>query len=518
MDVFLVEDLGRQRLPSRSLVAVLQRAGWRARLAHFSGAPAEADNVVVSARQECPPLMVFSIHFADHVADCLALITALRESGADAHMTMAGPLPAMATTELLDACPALDSVLWGEAEANIVQLAACADDPARWQIIPGLTCRQNPVRTVGPQHVVVPQLDELPDPAHQEEMPTWSGYGFATVESSRGCYHACTFCLPCAFYRALGVPYRQKSVNRVVQEIETLYRQGARLFLFDDEQFLAPGRARASRVDALARALDERSRRIAFTLKCRADDVDAALFGRLQAMGLVRVYVGIESGCPATLDVLGKGVTVERNVEALATLDELGIVADFRSLLFHPWSTLEMIEADLDFMERVLPYVSTGLDLREVEVYPGTPMAARLQSEGRGSEAPGSRSYTLADPRAELLRRLNRIVFSPAGIHAGLRAVLAEAWFSFALQRRFEAAGSCERGRQLTDVARRINTVAVDMSREMLAFVRHGDLYDADEVHARAAAWIARVNASSGIVAETLQPDRRWNLPPDRFL
>jgi hypothetical protein len=196
----------------------------------------------------------------------------------------------------------------------------------------------------------------------------------------------------------------------------------------------------------------------------------------------------------------------------LATLDDLGIVADFRSLLFHPWSTLEMIEADLGFMERVLPYVSTGLDLREVEVYPGTPMAARLQSEGRGLEVPGSRSYTLADPRAELLRRLNRIVFSPAGIHAGLRAALTEAWFGFALQRRFESPGSCERGRQLKDVARRINTVAVDINREMLAFVRHGDLYDADEVYARAAAWTARVNASSVIVAETLEPDRGWNL------
>jgi len=293
------------------------------------------------------------------------------------------------------------------------------------------------------------------------------------------------------------VPYRQKSVTRVVQEIETLYRQGARLFLFDDEQFLAPGRARTSRVDALARALDERGLRIAFTLKCRADDVDAALLSRLQAMGLVRVYVGIESGCPITLDVLGKGVTVERNVEALATLDELGIVADFRSLLFHPWSTLETIEADVGFMARVLPYLSTGFDVREIEVYPGTPLAARLQSEGRGTRVPGSLAYTLADPRAELVRRLNRIVFSPAGAQADLRAALTEAWFSFTLQQRFGPPGSCDRARQLKDVARRINTLTVDIEREMLAFVRHGDIYDANEVNRRAAAWTARVNASS---------------------
>jgi len=503
MDVFLVEDLGQQRLPARSLAAVLQRAGWRTRLVQFSGAPAEIDSILALARQERPRLIVFSILFADHVTDCLALITTCRQSGVAAHTTMTGPLPAMAAAELPDTCPALDSVLCSEAEANIAQLAACADDPARWQTIPGVACRQRPDRTIGPHPVYVPDLNELPDPTHQEGIPFWSGYGFATVESSRGCHHACTFCLPCAFYRALGVPYRQKSVTRVVQEIEALYRQGTRLFLFDDEQFLAPGRVRTCRVDALARALGGCGLCIAFTLKCRADDVDAALFGRLQAMGLVRVYVGVESGCTATLDVLGKGVTVERNVEALVTLNELGIVADLRSLLFHPWSTLETIEDDLNFMERVLPYLSTSLDFREVEVYPGTPMAARLpptgglQSEGRDVTVLWPLSYTLADPRAELLRRLNRIVFSPAGAHASLCTALTETWFSFALQQRFGPPGSCECARQLKDVARRINTIAVDIGREMLAFVRNGDIYDADEVNSRAAAWTARVNASS---------------------
>jgi hypothetical protein len=36
-----------------------------------------------------------------------------------------------------------------------------------------------------------------------------------------------------------------------------------------------------------------------------------------------------------------------------------GRLADFRCLLFHPWSTLETIQADLKFLGQVLPHVLT---------------------------------------------------------------------------------------------------------------------------------------------------------------
>jgi len=160
--------------------------------------------------------------------------------------------------------------------------------------------------------------------------------------------------------------YRLRSIPNLVEEIEALYRQGARLLLFDDEQFLPPGQARVERVRALGDALERRGLDIAFTIKCRPDDVDETLLGYLKAMGLIRVYLGVESGCQASLDRLGKGTTVEQNARALAVLDRLGIVADFRSLLFHPWSTPETVRSDLEFMARALPLVANPFVFSEV--------------------------------------------------------------------------------------------------------------------------------------------------------
>jgi radical SAM superfamily enzyme YgiQ (UPF0313 family) len=565
VDVLLVEDLSQQRLPARTLAAVLQRDGLRTRLVHF-GADRDADAVVCLAERERPRLVLSSILFAHRVPEYLALITALRRSGVQAHLTMVGPLPSFAFAELLAACPALDSVLCGEAEASVVQLVTSLGDPARWQSVPGLAyrspavtvpvhvrdeletasgsviasrspepfaCAQDKLREgaakqsskynghhrrrllrrsaprndtferlpralcVNPLPKLLASLDDLPFPVHDDGLPIRMGYGFATVEGSRGCYHACTFCLPCAFYRAGGAPhYRLRSPAHLVDEIETLYHQGTRLFLFDDEQFLPPGHTREERVAALHHEFERRGLCIAFTIKCRADDVDAALFRQLKEMGLLRVYVGVESGCQASLNLLGKGVTAQRNAQALAVLDRLDIVADFRSLLFHPWSTLETVRADISFLHDAVSHMATCFSFREVEIYPGTPLANRLRAEGRGEGGRWPLSYTLADPRAELLRRLSRFVFSPSGAHAGIQDLLTQAWYDLLLQRRFRPVRfEADRARKLKAIVTGVNAQSLHVWREMLAFAGEGDIYDADQVNERACAWANRIHS-----------------------
>jgi anaerobic magnesium-protoporphyrin IX monomethyl ester cyclase len=502
LDVLLVEDLGQQRLPARSLAAILRRAGLSARLVHF-GANADPDDVVALARRESPRLVVLSILFAYLVEENLALASRLRAGGVTAHVTMAGPLPTFAYAELLDACPALDSVLRGEAEASLVRLAASLRFKTDWRATPGLAYR-SPSAAEGlqanPPPPPIAELDDLPFPARDDGISKRLGFGFATVESSQGCYHACAFCLPSAFYRvSVRMCYRLRSISNLVEEIETLYRQGTRLFLFDDEQFLPPAPARVGRVQALGAALKRRGLDIAFTIKCRPDDVDEALLGQLSAMGLIRVYLGVESGCQASLDRLGKGVTAEQNTRALAVLDRLGIVADFRSLLFHPWSTPQTIRADLEFMARVLPLVATPFVFSEVGGYPGTPLGEQLRAGGRagvGAGPIGSLPYLIADPAIELLRRMGRVVFGGRDAERGIPNQIAQAWFDNLLLRRFQPERyHAERTRRLRESVDRLNRESLVIWQEMLSFVAAGDLYDAQQVNEQAAAWASRVNA-----------------------
>jgi hypothetical protein len=311
----------------------------------------------------------------------------------------------------------------------------------------------------------------------------------------------------------------------LVAEIETLYRRGARLFLFDDEQFIPPAGARLARVEALADHLERCGLDIAFTIKCRADDVDEALFRRLKAMGLIRVYLGLESGCQASLDVLGKAVTPDRNARALATLAELGIVADFRCLLFHPWSTLDTIRADLEFLGGALPYVLTPLTFHEVECYPGTPLGEQLRGCALAGQLPASGrdrppldgdpwpldrdarlGYTIASPEAELLRRLGRVIFGARDAdRGGIHSQISQAWFDILLGRRFrpERFGA-DKADALRDIVARLNKETLDIWGEMSSLAGGGHLKDADRVNERACAWTSRVNAFDMGIQEEL--------------
>jgi hypothetical protein len=239
-------------------------------------------------------------------------------------------------------------------------------------------------------------------------------------------------------------------------------------------------------------------------------------------MGLIRVYLGVESGCLASLDLLGKGVTAERNAQALAVLDTLGIVADFRSLIVHPWSTLKTMQADVEFLERVQPHVPTPFTFREVECYPGTPLAARLQAEGLALTAgrPWPLAYTLTDPGAELVRRLARVVFGARdtpdglrrdglhrdGLHRdGLHRQITQAWYDVLLLRRFRPADLTEdEKRALKGTVVHLNRESLAIWREMLSFATSGDIHDVGRVNERAAAWAGRVNGLDMVVKEKL--------------
>ena len=490
--IFLIEDLSQQHLPARSAAAVLKEAGFDTHLIDYDANNAES--IISLAVREQPRLIIASVLFADRIAEYLDLFTTLRQAKLNAHHTIIGPLPAFTYAELLNACPALDSVLCNEPETTITQLANTCDDKTQWQNIPGIAHR-SPTPHVNPT-LAQAHLDDLPFPISSPQSPS-SNLRFATIAASRGCYHECSFCLPCAFYRGQGTRYRLKSISQVTDEIEFLARNGTQLFLFDDEQFLPPQGAREKRIAEFDTELRRRNLHIAFTLKCRADDVEPNLFRQLQNLGLLRAYIGIESGHAPTLEWMNKKTSVAQNIAALETLAQLGIVANFRMLMFHPWSTLETIRAEIDFLQNVLTHTPTLFSFREIEVYPGTPLAKQISN-------PVSRrnwvaEYIIADPRAELLRRLDRIVFASS---CNFQDTIDQAWFEVLIQRRFQPHPSdAQKIQHLESIVAETNRFLLDVWQEMIAFVENENIYDAELVNKFAADWTKKTRE----VLETLR-------------
>ena len=154
-------------------------------------------------------------------------------------------------------------------------------------------------------------------------------------------------------------------------------------------------------MDALESALDNRGiSDIVFAIKCRPHEVNRDIFEKLKRMGLLRVYLGIESGSSSGLSSIGRKQIVAEAERALEISEDLGISSQYIIMIFHPESTIETIRTDLAFMRE---HINHTLSFTRVETFAGTPLERRMIEEGRAIDNYLARYYHLPDSAAELV-------------------------------------------------------------------------------------------------------------------
>lgn len=123
-----------------------------------------------------------------------------------------------------------------------------------------------------------PDLDLLAFPVRNDQPQVRLGEYFATLISSRGCWHSsCAYCCIGAFHASKkGKRHALRSVENIAREIAWLYhKQGVRLFQFHDDNFLqAAEEDNCTRLDGLMAALEKEKvdySRTAFLIKARPD-------------------------------------------------------------------------------------------------------------------------------------------------------------------------------------------------------------------------------------------------------
>ncbi len=496
-DVLLVGAEELENLGTRYLAAVLRQHGHTVDLAAFSTA-AEAAAVVQRAAALQPRLVGLSIIFQYRAPEFLALAAELRRALSAAHITAGGHFPSFAAAELLRDYPALDSVVRGEGELTLLELVERLDRPHEWPAIAGLSYRSGGQIRENPPRPLIADLDSLPFPTRDTPPQHHLGVGFSPIVGSRGCYRDCAFCSIRTFYGAGGgPPQRFRSVPNLVDEMEALYHEwGVRFFIFNDDEWFPPGPARLERVAALEAELRRRALDVIMSIKCRADDVEEDLFRRLLDMGVVRAYVGIESGSDRSLRAMNKHTTVAQNRHALQVLQRVGMLADFGLIFFEPESTVDDVRANLDFLHELAGAGQAPLSFGRLEVYAGTPILARLQAQGRLSGSYLAWNYAIADERVELLFRL--MIATLRRRHyalEGLGKQCSIACYEHTMYRyRLKARADTALGDELRAIVARANNHSLALLEEMLSFVLHEDIYGAALVNGRAAAWARQAN------------------------
>jgi anaerobic magnesium-protoporphyrin IX monomethyl ester cyclase len=398
MRIALVGAECEENLALRYIRGALERAGHFVLQITFNSED-EIERAARELAESKTKLAGFSMVFTYRAREFADLAARARQMGYIGHITAGGHFVAFNADSVLRDVPALDSIVVGEGEEPMCELA---DHLAAPEAVRGLVRRNSVGEIVHNEPAVKPsELDTLAWPIRKQPPDAFLGLPIVNMLSSRGCTHSCAFCSIAAWHKLCGgARFRMRAPEAVAEEMASLYDQGFRIFNFHDDNFFLGSRAQNfERARKLEGELRRRGvGRIAFAVKSRPDSVDKELFAYLKEIGLFRVFLGIESGSAASLAYLGRCQTVEDNARAIETVNALKIHACYNLLLLNPDSTLDEFLTNVAFLRA---HSGNPMNFCRTEIYSGTPLETRLRDEGRLRGSYWGYTYRISDERAQ---------------------------------------------------------------------------------------------------------------------
>ena len=183
-----------------------------------------------------------------------------------------------------------------------------------------------------------------------------------TMVTSMGCTFKCAFCNCHDHYLEI------RSAERVVDEIEAIYKMDIRSILFEDELFtLIP-----QRVHQICEGLMERGIKIHWSVKSRVDCVQLWMLELMRKAGCFNIHFGIESGNNSTLKRMKKGYEIDRVMGAVRMVKDAGLSCTANFMLAYPGEDEKDIRNTIAFAKSLdldIAQFSITLDLPRTELF-----------------------------------------------------------------------------------------------------------------------------------------------------
>jgi len=183
--------------------------------------------------------------------------------------------------------------------------------------------------------------------------PIIKGAPAALVTTSVGCTGKCTFCSHYVYYNG----WHGRRIDDVISDIrhytDDIKEDEIALIRFADEAMDQPDKE-LKRLKELCEGIIGLGKQIYYTANFRPNFSGRAtpeIMELLVKSGLYSVFVGVESGCQADLNLFKKQCTVEEARETVKLFRRYGISVDIGFIMFHPFSTLESISQNIDLLE-----------------------------------------------------------------------------------------------------------------------------------------------------------------------
>lgn len=292
----------------------------------------------------------------------------------------------------------VDYVVSGEGDYSSVELSSALKGELPFSEVQGLCYHDNGVYHSNKYNGFV-NLEELPELDYDlagARQYLCDEHRCLPYQSSRGCPSLCTFCyIPITN----NLRYRTKSAEKVMYETERLAaKYKLESIEYIDDNFFTLRR----RVREFAERKKASGSTYKFNLECRADYfkegfVDKQMISNLVEVGMNTIQIGAESGSPAMLKKVKKGITVENlnhSIEILKDFPQLQTSYGF--IIGLPGETIDDVMQTVKLyrkMTKVLRgHVATAITT--FTPYPGGELTQELLDSGQLQETKRLEDWT----------------------------------------------------------------------------------------------------------------------------
>jgi radical SAM superfamily enzyme YgiQ (UPF0313 family) len=398
--------------------------------------------------REMPDVLGISVTYGSQMVPALTLASMVKQRWPGIHITLGGGMLAYVGHRLGDTAPLFDradSIAVYEGERPLLELCRAVDAAGGVQREAGsdipighargtpdlsgvsnLVYRRDGVSTTNGELLPLP-IDELPTPDFSDLplLEYLSGELVLPIAPARGCYYEkCGFC---TLYTAIGPTYRERSVEKLVEDLQTLVARHDTpyfYFIMDDMPPLL-----AKRIpDAFeAAGLDVR-----WWCDARMEErlFNEETLPRLYDAGCRKLMYGFESGSQRLLDLIEKGTNLVEAERVIRATHAAGISVTLYTMVGLPTETREEADATRAFIVRNADWIGE-ISLQIFNLDMVSPMyrdperfgIARIVDDPRDL-APGARSK---DDLARYLAHESVSGMGPAEVRQAFNDVLGAA-------------------------------------------------------------------------------------------
>lgn len=341
------------------------------------------DDVAAKIR-EINPDVVGMGPFTEEIVAAYEICKIAKQINPKVLTVMGGPHASAIPERTLKESPFLDVVVFGEGELTLLEVIKAAS----FEGVKGIAYRSGEAIITNDPRDQISDIDDLPYPAW-DLFPLDAYRGILNrnfseragppilqlpIISSRGCPFKCIFC-----YKTLP-GFRDREVTKVVDEIEyNINTYGATDFFFVDGTFgVNRGQGEEICDEIIQRGLNSK---IVFEVETRVNIVNEQFIKKLKRAGCVQVFFGVESGDPAMLKAMKKGITLEMAEKAVALAKKHGLITTCTFVIGLPNETKETIKRTYKFARKLDPdFMAVGIMIP----YPGTHVC-ELAEKGEGN-------------------------------------------------------------------------------------------------------------------------------------